>query len=120
MADILVCSRLPQNIILEVIDNGEIKKFTINGTMTDRDTNHANANNLQGALAVTKIDESLFNGWVAANQTDKLLTNNIIFTSASEKSAAAQKKEMKDEKTGSEGLSQDGDKRAGGKKLSKD
>ncbi|RKS87326.1 hypothetical protein DES39_0546 [Orbus hercynius] len=119
MANIIVCSRFPQNLKLEVLINGELKSFVINGSKTDLTANQENKNNLHGAMAMTTVDEDLYNAWLEANKDNKLVKNQFIFTAKTEKSAKAQKEELKDESTGLEGLGQEGDKRAGGKKIAK-
>lgn len=116
MANIIVCSKFPQDLRLEAKINGEIVKFVISGAKQDRFARQDVKNNLIGATAMTTVDEDLFNAWKEQHPKSALIENNVIFTSKDTKSANSQAKELKGEKTGLEGLNQDGDDRVKGVK----
>ncbi|QHJ83100.1 MAG: hypothetical protein [Caudoviricetes sp.] len=103
---ILIGCRLPNGIEIEAIDaSGKMQKVTLLGQ------NSAQARSPIIILSpddygLTEVDEAFWAAWKKDFAEFPPLLNGAIFEAKDEKEAKAKHKELKDEKTGLEGVSQ--------------
>ena len=104
---IFIGCRLPNGLEIEATDaSGKSQKVTLLGQ------NSAQARSPIIILSpddygLTEVDESLWAAWKKEFAEFPPLVNNAIFEAKDEKEAKAKHKELKDEKTGLEGMSQE-------------
>lgn len=103
---ILIGCRLPNGIEIEAVDaSGKMQKVTLLGQ------NSAQARSPIIILSpddygLTEVDEAFWAAWKKDFAEFPPLLNGAIFEAKDEKEAKAKHKELKDEKTGLEGVSQ--------------